>query len=324
MANKRLLTVQAGKETTAFTAVAATVKRGLLEVPEFNNDAEGELLVGQTGTLSPADVALVNSQSSSLAIGGTATYEDLPYELDALCGVATPSGAGPYVYAHAGQLAAIPTVRVQTFEIGDQQSSSANYRLAGCHLKSLEITQNVKEAAKFKAEYIGGVVTAQALTTLLSYRTLNPLHYSHLTFFLDTWAGTLGATALTATMYQYALKIDTKRNLGWLLGALTPEDVDHDTWDVTLDATMKFNATSKAIVDALIGSTAQQRQLRIKYTDSTRIFQIDLPGTLTPKFKAWDDRSQTLLVKFQMKATYHSTVANYLKFSTTNGVTTLA
>ncbi len=324
MANKRLLTVQAGKETTPFTAVTATVKRGLLEVPEFNNDNEGELLIGQTGTLSPGDVALVNSQSSSLAIGGTATYEDLPYELDALCGVATPSGSGTYTYAHNGQLAAIPSVRVQTFEIGDQQSASANYRLAGCHLKSLEITQNVKEAAKFKAEYIGGVITSQALTAALSYRALNPLHYSHLTFFLDTWAGTLGATALTATMYQYALKIDTKRNLGWLLGALTPEDVDHDTWDVTLDATMKFNATSKALVDALIGSTAQQRQLRIKYTDGTRIFQIDLPGTLTPKFKAWDDRSNTLLVKFTMRATYHATVANYLKFSTTNGVTTLA
>jgi len=49
-----------------------------------------------------------------------------------------------------------------------------------------------------------------------------------------------------------------------------------------------------------------------------------LPGTLTPKFKAWDDRSNTLLVKFTMRATYHATVANYLKFSTTNGVATLA
>lgn len=326
MSNKRLICLQLGKEVTPFTPVAATARLAELDdMPKVTYDGDSELLMDQAGSMSPGAVAVFNGALCAVSFGGVATYQDLPFHMDALFGVATPTGANPYVYSYAGPLSTLPTLRRNTIEIGDAISGGPNYKFTGALLNKFSLETKPREPVKYTAEYLAGQMTTVTLAAL-SNRTQSPLHNSHLAggIFLDTWAGTLGSTALTATAQEFKIDFDAKRQLAFLAGDLFPTDHDEDVIDVTFSGVLKFNATSKALVDEAIGSAISQRQLRLKFTTgASAIAQFDLPLLVTPKFDLWSERNATIMVGIDGKAMYHSTVANYCKVAVTNAVATL-
>lgn len=324
MSNKRLIALQLGKETTPFTAVAATARLAELDdYPQVTYDGDSELLMDQAGAVNPGSVAVFNGALCTVSFGGKLTYQDLPYHLDALFGVATPTGSNPYTYAYNGPLTALPTLRRNTIEIGDSISGGPNYKFVGALLNKFSIETKPREAVKYTAEYLAGQASTVTMAAL-SNRTQSPIHNSHLTIYLDTWGGTLGSTALTATAQEFKLDFDAKRSLAFLSGDLFPSDHDEDIIDVALSGVFKFNATSKAWVDEMIGSAISQRQIRLKFTTgASAIAQFDVPVLLTPKFDMWSERNATVMVGIEAKAMYHSTVANYVKVNVTNTVATL-
>lgn len=324
MSNKRLIKVQLGKETTPFTAVAATaVLAELDDIPKVTVDGMSEILLDQAGALNPGSVAVFDGAQTLVSWSGKATYQDLPYFMDSLFGVATPSGANPYVYAYVGPLATTPTLRRNTIEIGDAIAGGPNYKVPGCLLNKFSLSTKPREPVKYSVEFLGGQLSTVTMAALTN-RTQTPLHNSQLSIYVDAWAGTLGATALTATAQEFTLDYDAKRAMAWLSGDLFPTDHDEDIIACTLKGVFKFNATSKAYVDEMIGSAISQRQLRLKFTTgATAIAQFDLPALLTPKIDMWGERNTTIMVSIEAQAMYHATVANYAKASITNAVATL-
>jgi len=326
MSNKRLIMCQLGKEVTAFTPVAATARLAELDdYPKVKFDGLAEILADQAGAFSPGSVAVYDGQMCSVTLAGKATYQDLPYHMDALFGVATPSGAGPYVYAYAAYRTTPPTLRRNTIEIGDAIAGGPNYKYTGALLNKFSLETKPREPVKYSAEYLAGQTTTVTLAAL-SNRTQTPLHNYHLVggMFMDTWAGTLGATALTATAQEFKIEFDAKRALAFLSGDLVPTDHDEDTIEATFSGTFKFNTTSKALVDELIALAITQKQFRLKFGDTVnRIAQFDLPLLVTPQFDKWSERNATIMVALTGKAMYHATVADYCKVSVTNQVATL-
>jgi len=324
MSNKRLIKVQLGKEVTAFTPVAATALLAELDdMPKVTLDGLSEVLMDQAGALNPGTVAVFDGAQTQIGWSGKATYQDLPFFMDSLFGVATPSGANPYVYAYAGPLATPPTLRRNTIEFGDAISGGPNYKIPGCLLNKFSLSTKPREAVNYSVEFLGGQLSTVTMAAL-SNRTQTPLHNSQASIYIDAWGGTLGATAVTATAQEFTLDYDAKRAMAWLSGDLFPTDHDEDIIACTLKGVFKFNATSKAYVDELIGNAIAQRQLRLKFTTgATAIAQFDLPALLTPKIDMWGERNTTIMVSIEAQAMYHATVANYAKVSITNAVSAL-
>jgi hypothetical protein len=324
MANERLLFVQIGKETTAFTAVAATARLSLIDPPKFKHEGMAEVLYDQAGSFSPGSVAVFNGAKGSVSLSGVATYQDLPFYLDSLLGVVAPSGAGPYVYAYSAPLTAMPTLRRNTFEFGDAQSGGPAYKMAGGLLNKFSLSTKPNESAKFSAEFLTAGISTVTLAAL-STRTQTPLHNSQLVAYLDAWGGTMGATTLTATAIEFSLDVDAKRELAFMSADLAPTDHDEDTLDIKFKATLKFNATSKAVLDEIISASAvTQRQVRLKFTTgATAIAQFDIPILIDPGQDLFGNRNKTLLLDVSGTSMYQTTVANYFKASITNQVSTL-
>ncbi len=326
MSNKRLIVCQLGKEVTPFTAVAATVRLAELDdYPKVKVDGLSELLMDQAGALNPGSVAVFDGQTCAVTLAGKATYQDLPYHMDALFGVATPSGAGPYVYAYAAHRTTPPTLRRNTIEVGDAIANGPNYKYVGALLNKFSLETKPREPVKYTAEYLAGQATGVTLAALTN-RAQTPLHNAHLAsgMFMDTWAGTLGATALTATAQEFKIEWDAKRAMAFLSGDLVPSDHDEDIIEASFSGTFKFNTTSKALVDELIALAITQKQFRLKFGDTVnRIAQFDLPLLMTPAFDKWSERNATIMVGIAGKAMYHSTFADYCKVSVTNQVATL-
>ncbi len=326
MSNERLVAIQIGKEITPFTAAVATARLAELDgPPKIKVNGSSEILADQAGAFNPGSVAIFNGQLCTLTLTGKLTYQDLPYHLDSLFGIATPSGANPYVYTYGAYRTTMATLRRNTFEVGDAITGGPNYKYVGGVLNKFSIETKPREPVKYTAEYLTGQTTAVTLATL-SNRTQTPIHNAHLAsgMFMDAWAGTIGSTALAATAQEFKIEFDAGRELAFMAGDLTPTDHDENIIKVKMSGVFKFNATSKALVDDLIALAIAQRLLRLKFGNTVNnIAQFDLPLLMSPTFDEWDSRNATVMVGLEGEAMYHTTVADYCKVAVTNQVATL-
>lgn len=326
MSNIADLVVQVGKETTFGTGVAATAKlRGLTRSPQFQPRHDSEVLE-EIGTYGPSSLAVLNSLGAEGSLEGHVLYEDDPMLMDALFGVAAPTGSGTYTYAHAAPLTSAPTSpRLETIEYGDAESGGPNYKMVSAVTTKVTYKGENSKALTYTRDVLGHSIVATTLTGALTDRAVEPVHGAQVAVYVDTWAGTMGSTAVSATAFAFELELDSGRNLGYFFGGLLPTDWDEGFYTATLKMTMKFNATSKAYLDSLLGSATavSQRQVRLKATSGTKIWQKDIAGTFVEPPRFWENRNNAVTVQFTLKGTYHSTFANYFKSSVTNAVSVM-
>jgi len=330
MSDKNLLALQAGLETTWGTPVTDTVKRMLIEDVTFTPLIQTHRFQEMRGSMAPAYIAALQKIAGQFMYKGVATYEDSPYEFDSIFGKATPSGAGPYVYAYAGPLAAIAaSPRLQTLYFGDTVESI--YKMTGAVAHKLHYAVKNADQLLFDVEGWGKVPVSGAAFAALSDRTVTPIMAGDIIVAIDTWGGTMGATAFAANVYSLDLIIETKRDLRYYLGAYTPGRFREPLqWDFTLKLVLEFIAASpntKAQLDAILAlaaGTVYQKQVRLKATSGTQIWQVDLAGTneVAPVMWTYDNNVQTL--DLTLKGQYNTTLANYVKCSVTSSVATLA
>lgn len=319
-----LLELQVGLESTFGTAVTPTAK--LMGVQNFSLDpgVTSKVLHDRRGSVAPAYLAniLMVDPAASLELLGT--YEDICYILDNLLGNATPSGAGPYVRAYAGPLGTLPSPRMLTWVYGDGTNC---YKLTSGLISKLTAKGATGAPMTITADLIGASVTSGTKASL-SDRTVNVAMGDHMALFIDTWGGTIGATAMANASYEYELTIDSKRKIDMYFGNILPQSYHEDDgaagWDVLLKLKLEFNAADKAQFDALISSSAlYQRQVRLKSTSGTAIIQFDIAGTSEHAPKFGDDRNGVLAYECDLRGTYNTALANYFKASVTNSVATL-
>lgn len=323
MSVKDLLQVQVGKETTWGTSAAATAKLMGIEDITLQPKLKGAVNADMRGSLGPGQIAYIQDIEGAGKLKTKVLYEDWPYWMDALFGTATPTGAGPYVYAYTAPVAA-PTSRMQTLYYGD---SNGTYKLLGATPTKVSIKGESNKELTADIDLIGKQVTTGTLAAL-DDRAVSPVMGNDLNVYIDAWNGTIGTTLIPAMAYSFTLEIDTGRTLAAYLGSLTPgayKDQRFGADKNTLKLSLEFTATTKAYLDSIIGGTLSQYQVRLKATTgASAIWQMDFAGSALDAPDIFSDKDGVCTLDMTLSATYNSTLGSWCKASVTNSVSALA
>lgn len=319
-----LYQVQLGKQTLWGTAVAGSVR--LMDVLDARITPLVNATVFQTrhGTLGPGNQVGLEATGGSGFIEGMLTYEDGCYPLEGLFGEAAPSGAGPYVRAYAAGNADSP--RIMTVLYGQDTNV---YRLTGGLVTKLVISGASGETdtqLRQRYELLGKSAEGGALAALAD-RSVNPVMASQVQIYVDAWGGTIGTTLINTTAFSFELSLDIDRRVKRYLGSLAPANHERRRAQPganTLKLSLEFNATSKAYLDDILAASAVfQRQVRIKATSGTRIYQLDFAGSSLTAPEVFVDNDGTASMDLVLSATENTALADWFKASVTNGVAAL-
>lgn len=329
MAGKNLNILQAGKESVWGTAVTDTVKRMLIEDCSFTPIVESKRFQEIRGSMAPAYVAALAKTGGAFTYKGVVAYDDAPYELDAIFGTASPSGTGPYTYAYNGPLAAVvASPRIQTLYWGN--SVDGVYKMPGAVAHKLHYSAKNQDALMFDVEGLGLLPVSGASFAALSDRNVTPVMAGDLVVSIDTWGGTIGSTTYNQ-VYSFDLVVETKRDLRYYLGSYAPTRYREPLqWEFTLKIVMEFMAASpnsKAQFDAILALTAgtlYNKQVRLKATNGTNIWQIDLGAFLEKSPVSWTYDANVQTLELEFKGQYNPTIANWIKGSIANSVSVMA
>lgn len=320
----RELRVQAGKQSAWETSVAPTVLLRGLEDFKIQLTPDVRMLDDMSLALAGSTQAVLARNTATASASGWASYEHLCYFLDSLLGEATPAGPTPYTYAYAAPLSTAPTVRMMT--IVDSDSTVGGYNLTGAVCNSLTLTGEAGEPLTFSAEFIGWRSDADALESL-TVPAVTPIMMSDVaTIKWDTWAGTMGGTALdNCFVRSFELTMTANRTPRFCIGALVPSTYYENAWDGTLRMTLEFNATTKFDVTAIATSNLRQKQVEINFAvGATQALQLQFAGTVSNEPELFSDEDGVATVDLELSRTYHGTFANWFKASVEHGNATLA
>ena len=315
-----------GKQSVLGTAVAATAKLMGWDGDEgsFHPVNDVQMMKEYRGTLAPAYQAALMKQHTEGTVPGFLTYEDILYWLEGVFGPVTPSGtAAPYTWTYSAPVddaTAGTTPRIYTIE---DCVPSYDYKHTGVLLKTLNISGTVGSFPKISSDAIAWNTSALASRADLADRTVYPALMSQVGLYVDTWAGTMGSTAVTSSLKEFELDVDTFRHLKWFDGSVNPSNYGDNFWSGTLRLLLEFNSTQKTLFETLIGTTIQQRQVELRFTDTPRSLKIQFAGTYTDVPTMWEDDEGNITTEFMLSGTYHTTFANWLKIIPVNAVASL-
>ncbi len=318
-----LLQVQIGTEVTWGTPVTPTAKLARVKKkPDvIQANMKAEVAEDQLASLGPSSEAVLLSHSGAFALDQAGLYEDINYWLESIVGTVTPSGAGPYTRAGVAPLAAVPTSPKKfTVYHGD---ATEGLRLQGGLVTALKIKGESRGRVETSVNGIGESVDA-GTPAALSDRTVTPILGAHGAVYVDTWAGTMGATAVAASAYAFELSLGAPRELKTYLGSIIPTDWNENKLTGVLKLTLEWNATTSPYMTGILSTSAVwQRQVRLKFDNTaTYQLQLDFAGTAL-EAPRWSNRNGIVTFDVTLAATYHSTFANWFKYQTKNSLATL-
>lgn len=329
MANNELALMQwqAGTQTTFADDVAPTVKLMGAQDGEVNALVPASVVEESRASLAPAYEATVDSQSGEATVPGDANYEQIAYYLDSLFGKATP-GSGPgYSRAYAAPLLSVPSPRILTLVRGSAVAVAA---LKGAICNTLTFKAELNKRLSFEAGFIGhSVVTSRALS-VLSDTSPTPIHSNQAAIMLDTWGGTMGATAFTPAAYSIEFGFDLAKFVQMGIGSPTP--LGHkigkgDAGSNQVKVSMELDAASAAYYAAVIspsGVTPFKCQFQVTFSSGSLSLQLQFAGFTpeAPKFVSDSDGVSTL--EFVLSPLYHASFANWFKATLINSIADLA
>lgn len=316
---------QVGKETTWGTPVTATaVLMGVQDSSYLQADNRSEIYPDIRGGLAPAYLAGLEQIAGKGEYEMLATFEDICYIFDGAFGDTNPTGTGPYVRAYSAPLTSAVTPRIMTWICGNTQTGGGIYKLEGGLVNSFTLKGATGKPTMVSGDLIGQTVTTGSFASL-SDRSVEVIMGQPWSVYFDAVGGTIGTTALATTAVAFELKVNCNRVLVWSLDSLTPDSYEQNPWDGSLKLTLRMNATSKTEVDALVAQSAvYEKQIRLKQTSGTKIFQVDFAGVVKEPPKTYDDEDGVLTVELEFEGKYNTTMANWLAASVTNSVSALA
>jgi len=323
------LQYQIAKEVTWGTGVTATTKLMGVQDGRIIPEVTAELLQAMLGSYQPGLNTVIKAQAGAGYVEQFLTYEDASYGLEGMCGIATPSGAGPYVRAGAAPNASVITPRIFSYYKGE---GSNVYRLLGALVLRYTLTIESKQGensqtVKERMDFIGKTADANGTLAALSDRSVTPVMGDDLVIYLDAWGGTIGTTALIPVAFKVELQLFPNWVLYPNLGSLSAAGYEMQKWVTaqnTLKVSMRLDSTSKGYLDSILAASAVwERQMRLKFTNGTNICQYDFAGFAPESPEVFDDNDGVLMLDFTLQGKYNSTLGNFFKYSNTNGVSAL-
>jgi len=314
---------QIGKETTWGTAVAATAQLGMVEDMTFQPEVKAENVMDSRGTLAPAYQAALYGSHGTAKMTGILSYEDAPYFFDNMMGEATPTGSNPYTYAYTAPLGTLPTRRVLTVIRGAAAPLSNIYTLAGGVIQEATFKCESQQPLKYDLTLVGKNIATGTLASL-SDRSLTPIMAHQGTIFIDAVGGTIGTTAVTTLWFSWELNMKSNADVNFGIGSQNAVGFREGKWEVTEKFKMEIDATTKAMLDSVIGTSLLQKQIRVKFTTgASAICQFDTGISFLAAPEVTTDTDGISTLEFEATGIYNTALGNYLKTSVTNTVSAL-
>lgn len=317
---------QIGKESNWGTAVVATARlMGVTPKSSIAPDNVSKVYEDVRNGFQGSGLAGLEQIGAKGDLEMVATFEDLPYLLDNALGEATPSGtASPYTRAYAMPVGSITAPRIWTIIYGNSQTGGGVYTVPGALITSLKFSAKTGGPMMVTAGIVGKQITTAGVLASLSDRAVTPIMGQPWAVKMDAWGGTMGATALSATVVGFDVTVDLKREVVRSVDALAPDSWETTGAAVKLDLTLRFNATTKAEVDAIVAQSAViQKQIALSQTAGVQKCEFQFAGTLTGQPKIYDDQNGVLTTSLSYDGTYHTTFANSFKMNVLNSVAAL-
>jgi hypothetical protein len=260
---RALRKIQMGVEasTASGTAVAATaIWRGLGTIEDGLSAVQPDENVGY---LSPVERVYIPTTEARLSMDSIeATFEQLPYILNAGVALATPAqdASGGYVYTYPFATTAQATPATYTIEGGDNQQAE---RFAYGFVTDFELAGAPREAWKVSANWQGRQVGTTTFTTPISLPTVEEILFGKSTIAIDAVNGTLGATVKSSTLLGASLKVTS----GFVPvftanGEIYFDFVKQVAPEIMLDVTFEHDASAVAEIAAWRAKTP--RMIRIQ------------------------------------------------------------
>ncbi len=260
---------QIGLETTPGTAVAATaVWRGRITL---QSDEKIVLPEEDAGVFGGYDRSYIPFLGATAEFDDTpATFEQLPYLLNAGIAKATPARDGTgsgYIYTYTLAEDEEPEIATYTIEGGDnEQPEEMEYSF----VSELTLKGASKEAVMMGAQWIGRQLTATSFTDALVAPDVSEILFGQGKLYIDDIDDTPGTTAVPGTLLGFTLNLGTGlQPLYSADGAVHFATHTFVSPEPTLELTLLHNTAGRGEVEAMLAQTPRLVRLIFEGADLT-------------------------------------------------------
>lgn len=314
--------LQFGREATYGTPVAAAAI--LSGVEQFTWDP-GITLMPMTfldGTQTSNQKIIKVAEMPLAVVNGLYSAEDSIYWLDSAFNLGVITGAGPWTHVYSAPVTtAAQAVRSRTLEFYD---GNQEYRMTSALVDQFTIAGDVNSLWKFSTNWFGAQIVAGTLTAALSTRAFNPFPTTSTSIWIDDIGGTIGTTAISATLISWSLQVQTGLHGKFFQnGTLLRSAKGINNLFGTLNLTLEAGANGVAEIGKLLAGTG--RLIRIKSaTTNTAFGQIDFCGAYTNNAALWGNRDGNTTLQLTLSNQLDTgAFANWLKITNQNSVSAL-
>jgi len=322
--NNALNVLQSAQQTAFGTANAtATAIQQTVSAFKPSPDLQARIVDRIYTTLAPGSDTVLDGHSASATFEtAAATYEDINYWLGALFSFATPGGAGPYTRAYTAPLTAPVTPKFLTLQFGQ---TGLITQLNDCSVATLNLSGQSNGSLQCGGSILASKAAVGALAALSERASQTIAMGNHAALAIDTWAGTVGTTTIASSAFAWELNINANREYRGYLGDLNPTAWDDSPWSGQLKLSLEVNATTSPYITDIIAApnAILKKQIQIKYTSGTEIFQIQFAGQTLQAPELYTDRNGVMAIDLTLDGVYNSTLANWLKVNSTSATATM-
>ena len=310
---------------SAFGTANATATAKLQNVSSFalNPDLQTRALDQLRGTLAPTHQTTLDHYASAATFEvSDESYEDVNYWLDSLfSAVASPGGTlGAYTRAYAAPTTAAAAPKFMTLQWGQMNEV---WQMQDASVTTLTLSGSNNTGVQVGGSLIGGKVTAGTLATL-SDRTTTRISGCQASVSIGGWSDTT-LTALASSAFAWELTINANRQYRAYLGECTPSAWNDQKWNGQLRLSVELNDTTDDQLIAMFAASNAilERQIQIKYTNGSLVFQIQFAGHTMQAPQLFQDKNGVMTYDLVLDGVYNSTLANWLKINTTSAIDAL-
>lgn len=324
-----LYKLQAGKETTWGTTVAATAIWYPTMLAGFRDPNAFVQPVERRGSLAPARRAYLPQQGAEGSIEAECTFEDVIFFLNMALKTGVITGASPYTHTFTPSTTAANTPISYSMEFGDDVQA---FLVGGVLCKNLTLSGQLGQAIMAKADLFGKSIATTTFTAALTHRTQESALANKMTVFFDDTGGTIG-TGANAKSDGTSVANSSLVSWEWRIpehfypqyhqaGALTPTTYGEKMFMPELDLVMAFKASVNTLRTKYAAGTRQLVRLRAAGSGS-KTLTIDGAYTIVEDPLPFTERDGESLVNLKLRAEYDSTDALYCSIVVVNLVAAL-
>lgn len=204
---KALSKVQVGRQS-AFDAAAAatTILRGTGRILD---NRKVERVAEDIGIIGGTDRTNTPMTGGGLAWSQTSTFEQALHFFEA--GIKTVSGVQDgtgtdYIYTYPFPSTSALATKLYSIQGGDDNAAE---RMLNCFVKDFSLTGQGRNAYQLSANWEGGNVAVNSLTSLSTLVAINTMNFGMTKIYIDAIGGTIGTTIKSNTVRKVNFKYET-------------------------------------------------------------------------------------------------------------------